>query len=224
VKSYFHSLQIKFLLVYLFGIFVLGAGVILFSRASIGAAPWDTAILNFETLAIAHNFPITKGMSSLFHTSLLLVVVMFMQRKAKHLLAVIPMVLISLSIDLWDNVFLVSLLTENHDIFTRIVWFFAATLLMTFGLASIIISGFPPNVYDDFHLTVLQVFKVKSFALGRWVVEFSGLTLGLVYAWIENDGFGSVSWLSLFLAITFGFFIQFFVNIFKRLHFINRVL
>ena len=85
--------------------------MILFSRASIGAAPWDTAILNFESLAIANNFPITKGMSSLFHTSLLLVVVMFMQRKAKHLLAVIPMVLISLSIDLWDNVFLVSLLT-----------------------------------------------------------------------------------------------------------------
>lgn len=224
MKTYFQSFNLKFLLVYLLGIFVLGAGVILFSRASIGAAPWDTAILNFESLAISYNISITKGMSSLFHTSLLLVVVMLMQRKVKHLLAIIPMTLISLSIDLWDNVFFVNVLTENFDLTTRILWFVAATILMTFGLASIIISGFPPNVYDDFHLTILQVFKINSFAAGRWVVEFSGLTLGLIYALLENNGLGAVSWLSLMLAITFGFFIQFFVTIFKRLKFINRIL
>ena len=224
MKLYFPAFKVKFLLVYLFGIFVLGAGVILFSRASIGAAPWDTAILNFESLAIANNIIITKGMSSLFHTSLLLLVVMLMQRKLKHLLAVIPMVLISLSIDLWDTVFFANLLTENYDFNTRIIWFIVATLLMTFGLASIIISGYPPNVYDDFHLTVLKVFKIKSFSMGRWIVEFSGLSLGLVYALIENDGLGALSWLSLFLAIIFGFVIKIFVNMYKRLNFINRVI
>jgi uncharacterized membrane protein YczE len=209
---------------YLFGIFVLGAGVILFSRASIGAAPWDTAILNFESLALANNIFITKGMSSLFHTTLLLLVVMVMQRNLKHLLAVIPMVLISLSIDLWDTVFFANILTENYDLNTRIIWFVVATLLMTFGLASIIISGYPPNVYDDFHLTVLKVFKIKSFSMGRWIVEFSGLSLGLLYALIENNGLGALSWLSLFLAIIFGFVIQIFVNMYKRLKFINRII
>jgi len=211
-------------MVYLFGIFVLGAGVILFSRASIGAAPWDTAILNFESLALANNIFITKGMSSLFHTTLLLLVVMVMQRNLKHLLAVIPMVLISLSIDLWDTVFFANILTENYDLNTRIIWFVVATLLMTFGLASIIISGYPPNVYDDFHLTVLKVFKIKSFSMGRWIVEFSGLSLGLLYALIENNGLGALSWLSLFLAIIFGFVIQIFVNMYKRLKFINRII
>jgi uncharacterized membrane protein YczE len=163
-------------------------------------------------------------MSSLFHTSLLLLVVMLMQRKLKHLLAVIPMVLISLSIDLWDTVFFANILTENYDLNTRIIWFIGATLLMTFGLASIIISGYPPNVYDDFHLTVLKVFKIKSFSMGRWIVEFSGLSLGLLYAVVENNGLGALSWLSLFLAIIFGFVIQVFVNIYKRLKFINRVI
>lgn len=222
MKTYFPAFKVKFLLVYLFGIFVLGGGVILFSRASIGAAPWDTAILNFESLAISNNILITKGMSSLFHTSLLLVVVMFMQRKAKHLLAVIPMVLISLSIDLWDTVFFVNILTDDYDLNTRIIWFVIATLLMTFGLASIIISGYPPNVYDDFHLTVLKVFRIKSFSMGRWIVEFSGLSLGLLYALIENNGLGALSWLSLFLAIIFGFVIQIFVKMYKRFKFINR--
>lgn len=224
MKSYFSDLKFKFILVYLFGIFVLGAGVILFSRASIGAAPWDTAILNFESLALANNIFITKGMSSLFHTTLLLLVVMVMQRNLKHLLAVIPMVLISLSIDLWDTVFFANVLTENYDLNTRIIWFVIATLLMTFGLASIIISGYPPNVYDDFHLTVLKVFKIKSFSMGRWIVEFSGLSLGLLYALIENNGLGALSWLSLFLAIIFGFVIKIFVNMYQRLKFINRVI
>jgi uncharacterized membrane protein YczE len=134
------------------------------------------------------------------------------------------MVLISLSIDAWDKIIFVSILTENLDLFTRMLFFVVATFLMTFGLASIIISGYQPNVYDDFHLTLLKIFKIKSFSMGRWIVEFLGLALGLVYALIENNGLGAVSWLSLFLAVTFGYFIQFFVQIYQHVKIINRSL
>lgn len=206
------------------GIVLLGAGVILFSRASLGSAPWDTAILNLESLMVHLNLPISKGTSSLIHTGVLLVFVLILQRKPQPLLAIIPMVLISLSIDGWDKIIFVSILTENLDLFTRIVFFVVATFLMTFGLASIIISGYQPNVYDDFHLTLLKIFKIKSFSMGRWIVEFLGLALGLVYALIENNGLGAVSWLSLFLAVTFGYFIQFFVQIYQHLKIINRSL
>ena len=206
------------------GIVLLGAGVILFSRASLGSAPWDTAILNLESLMVHLNLPISKGTSSLIHTGVLLVFVLILQRKPQPLLAIIPMVLISLSIDGWDKIIFVSILTENLDLFTRIVFFVVATFLMTFGLASIIISGYQPNVYDDFHLTLLKIFKIKSFSMGRWIVEFLGLALGLVYALIENNGLGAVSWLSLFLAVTFGYFIQFFVQIYQHVKIINRSL
>jgi hypothetical protein len=60
--------------------------------------------------------------------------------------------------------------------------------------------------------------------MGRWIVEFLGLSLGLVYALIENNGLGAVSWLSLFLAVTFGYFIQFFVQIYQHFKIINRSL
>lgn len=206
------------------GIVFLGAGVILFSRASLGSAPWDTAILNLESLMFHLNLPISKGTSSLIHTGVLLVFVLILQRKPQPLLAIIPMVLISLSIDAWDKIIFVSILTENLDLFTRMLFFVVATFLMTFGLASIIISGYQPNVYDDFHLTLLKIFKIKSFSMGRWIVELLGLSLGLVYALIENNGLGAVSWLSLFLAVTFGYFIQFFVQIYQHFKVINRSL
>lgn len=222
MKTLLNKINVKFLAIYLFGIVLLGAGVILFSRASLGSAPWDTAILNLERLMTHLGMPISKGTSSLIHTSVLLLFVLILQRKPQPLLAIIPMVLISFSIDLWDTIFFVNILTENLNLLTRIVFFVIATFLMTFGLASIIISGYQPNVYDDFHLTLLKVFKIKSFSMGRWIVEFLGLSLGLMYALIQNDGLGAVSWLSLFLALTFGYFIQFFVNIYKRLELINR--
>jgi uncharacterized membrane protein YczE len=222
VKKFNNWFKLKFFFLYLFGITLLGAGVIFFARSALGAAPWDTAILNLETLLLAQGIFITKGTSSLIHTSFLLVVVLVLQKSLKPLMAVMPMILISLMIDLWDKVILINLVTENLDLNTRILFFILATLLMTSGLATIIVSGFPPNVYDDFHLTVLKVFKIKSFSMGRWIVEFLGLTMGTIYAIIHGQGLGAVSFLSLLLAFSFGFIINIFVKIYKKIGFINR--
>jgi hypothetical protein len=95
---------------------------------------------------------------------------------------------------------------------------------MTWGLATIIISGFPPNVYDDLQLTLIRVFKIKSFTVARWIIEFSGLTLGLIYALIEGNGLGSITILSFLLAVAFGTLITFFLNLYKRFEIINRTL
>jgi hypothetical protein len=96
--------------------------------------------------------------------------------------------------------------------------------LMTWGLATIIISGFPPNVYDDFHLTILRVFKMKSFTLGRWIIEFMGVALGLIYALIQGDGLGSITILSFALAIAFGSLITMFVSLYSKRELVNREL
>jgi hypothetical protein len=95
---------------------------------------------------------------------------------------------------------------------------------MTWGLATIIISGFPPNVYDDFHLTILRVFKIKSFAVGRWIIEFMGVSIGLIYALIQGDGLGSITILSFALAIAFGSLITFFVHQYRQRGLLNRQL
>ena len=95
---------------------------------------------------------------------------------------------------------------------------------MTWGLATIIISGFPPNIYDEFHLTILKVFRIKSFALGRWIIEFMGVGTGLLYALIQGDGFGSITILSFILAVAFGSLITLFVKQYKTRGILNRQL
>jgi uncharacterized membrane protein YczE len=209
---------------YALGILALGLGVSLYARANLGVAPWDTAILNFQRLLFTFDINITIGQSSLIHTTVLLVIVLIVGQRWQSLMAVIPMIFISLSIDFWDRIVLVEVVTESLNVWTQITFFILATLLMTLGLATIIISGFPPNVYDDFHLTILRVFRIQSFALGRWIIEFMGVGTGLLYALIQGDGFGSITILSFVLAIVFGSFITYFVKLYRRLGLINRQL
>jgi uncharacterized membrane protein YczE len=209
---------------YALGILALGLGVSLYARANLGVAPWDTAILNFQRLLFTFDINITIGQSSLIHTTVLLVIVLIVGQRWQSLMAVIPMIFISLSIDFWDQIVLVEVVTESLNVWTQITFFILATLLMTLGLATIIISGFPPNVYDDFHLTILRVFRIQSFALGRWIIEFIGVGTGLLYALIQGDGFGSITILSFVLAIVFGSFITYFVKLYRRLGLINRQL
>jgi len=224
VKFPWIQFNLKYLTLYVLGIVALGLGVSLYVRANLGVAPWDTAILNFTRLLNSLDITITIGQSSLMHTTVLLLFVLLVGQRWQSLLAVIPMVLISLSIDFWDRVVLIDVLTSSLDLFTQIIFFILATLLMTWGLATIIISGFPPNVYDDFHLTLLRVFKIKSFALGRWIIEFLGVGVGLTYALIQGDGFGSITILSFGLAVAFGSFITYFVNLYRRMGVMNRQL
>ena len=213
-----------YLALYGLGILALGLGVSLFARANLGVAPWDTAILNLQRLLVVNNIQITIGQSSLIHTSVLLLTVLILGRTWQSILAIFPMILISLSIDLWDLWLLPAFGVQDLTLPFRIVAFLTALLLMTWGLATIIISGFPPNVYDDFHLTILRVFKIKSFTNARWIVEFLGVFTGLAYALLQGDGLGSITVLSFVLALAFGSLITVFVNLYRRAKIINREL
>jgi uncharacterized membrane protein YczE len=224
VKFSWIQFNLKYITLYVLGIFALGLGVALFARANLGVPPWDTAILNLKRLLISLQISITLGQSSLIHTFSLLMVVLILGRRWQSLMAVFPMVAISLSIDFWDSFVFINLSSDSLNLFTRIVFFVLATFLMTWGLATIIISGFPPNIYDEFHLTILKVFRIKSFALGRWIIEFMGVGTGLLYALIQGDGFGSITILSFILAVAFGSLITFFVKQYKTREILNRQL
>jgi uncharacterized membrane protein YczE len=224
VKLPWLKFSFKFLTLYFLGIIALGLGVSLFTRANLGVAPWDTAILNLKRLLDSLDLSITLGQSSLIHTTVLLIAVLLIGKRWESLLAVFPMVAISLAIDVWDIYLLPLLIPSSFNFLISIMVFFTAMILMTWGLATIIISGFPPNVYDDFHLTIIRVFKFRSFTAARWIIEFLGITLGLTYALIQGDGLGGVTFLSIGLAIAFGALINAFVKWYRRHELLNRQL
>ncbi|MBM3909636.1 MAG: hypothetical protein FJ352_02580 [Firmicutes bacterium] len=224
MKPTWHRFSIRFLSLYFIGILALGLGVALFSRANLGVAPWDTAVINLRSLLQSQDISITLGQSSLIHTTFLLILVLLIGKRWQALLAIFSMLLISLSIDLWDVVILPILFPSPLPLWLSILCFLSALVIMTWGLATIIISGFPPNVYDDLQLTLIRVFKIKSFTLARWMIEFSGLLLGFIYAMLEGNGLGSITILSFLLAVAFGSFITYFVKLYQRLDVINRTL
>jgi len=48
------------------------------------------------------------------------------------------------------------------------------------------------------------------------------VSVGLIYALIQGDGFGSITPLSFLLALAFGSLINFFVSYYRRLNLLNR--
>jgi uncharacterized membrane protein YczE len=223
VKAFIASLKPKYLVIYVLGILCLGLAVALLKRGNLGVPPWDTSTLNLQSLLKAYDMTITVGQSSLIHTTGLLILTLFMTKTWKALYALLPMILVSQSIDLFDIVLLHSLPVYESETFIQISFFVSGTLLMTFGLASIMISGYPPNIYDAFQLGLMKTFRIQSFTQARWILEFSGIGLGIFYAVIEGGpDWGSVTLLSIGLAAIFGTVIKIYIALYKRLNLMNR--
>ncbi len=223
MKAFIASLKPKYLVIYVLGILCLGLAVALLKRGNLGVPPWDTSTLNLQSLLKAYDMTITVGQSSLIHTTGLLILTLFMTKSWKALYALLPMILVSQSIDLFDIILLSSIPVYESNLLIQSILFLIGTLLMTFGLASIIVSGYPPNIYDAFQLGLMKTFQIKSFTQARWILEFSGIGLGIVYALIEGGpDWGSVTILSIGLAAIFGTVIKMYIALYKRLNLMNR--
>jgi uncharacterized membrane protein YczE len=210
-------------LIYLLGILALGLAVALLKRGNLGVPPWDTSTLNLQSYLASLSIPITVGQSSLLHTTFLLLLTLIITRSWKAFYAILPMLLVSQSIDLFDLLILKELPSFQNDVVIQLMLFIIGTLVMTFGLAAIIVSGYPPNIYDAFQLGIMKVFHIRSFTLARWILEFSGIGLGILYALLEpGEGFGTVTWLSIGLAAVFGTIIKQYIKLFKKFKLMNR--
>ena len=83
---------------YLSGFFFVGFFISLLLRAKLGAGAWDTVNYNFQAL-----FPtLTLGMCSFIFSGMIWVIVLIYRRELKYLTMLLPMIFVSLSIDLWD--------------------------------------------------------------------------------------------------------------------------
>jgi len=223
VKRFLTQLKPRYVVVYLLGILALGLAVALLKRSQLGVPPWDTSTLNLQSYLASFSITITVGQSSLIHTTFLLLLTWAITRSLKAFYALLPMILVSQSIDLFDLIVLVNLPSFQDVYEIQIPLFILGTLLMTFGLAAIIVSGYPPNIYDAFQLAIMKVFHIRSFTLARWILEFSGIGLGILYALLEpGEGLGTVTWLSIGLAAVFGTIIKQYIKVFKKMKIINR--
>ncbi|KFZ25538.1 MAG: hypothetical protein KQ78_02263 [Candidatus Izimaplasma bacterium HR2] len=203
---------------YLGGFFFIGLGVNLLLRAELGAGAWDTVTYNLQAV-----FPsLTLGMCSLLISVTIWIIVMAYRRKAKFLLMIIPLILVSLSIDLWDLVLLSDLMPKN--LIEQFIWAILGALFIPFSLSLVIASNFPAFVFDELMLMLKEIFKAKDIIGIRIGIEVFAVVLAIIFWFIADVtmdpsevsgadiGLGAVSYGTFILAFTIGPLIQFFLS------------
>lgn len=208
---------------YLSGFFFIGFGVNLLLRAGLGAGAWDTVNYNFQAI-----FPsLTLGMCSFFFSSIVWGIVLAFRRDYKFILMVIPMIFVSLSIDLWDIVILREYVPGNLT--EQFIWAIVGVLILPLALSLVISSHFPGFVFDELMLMLKQVFNTKGVGIIRIGIEVFGVTLAIIFwliADVEMDpndisgadiGLGKVSYLTFIFAFTIGPTMQLYLKVLEKI-------
>jgi len=182
---------------YLFGVFVLGFGINILFRSTLGVGAWDTVSYNFSKLIGS-----TWGLAAFIVNVTVLLFVLFYKRDIKYAVILIPIISLSFVIDLWDILILGNLTIEA--VWLQYLSYVGGAVLLSLGLALIIVSRFPAMVYDELTVILMKVLKVKRFFTMRIMIELFAILLATSIGFLATIGFGAVNVGSFILAIAIG--------------------
>lgn len=210
------------ILFYVSGFILIGLGVNLLLRAELGAGAWDTVNYNFNAL-----FPeLTLGMCSFIFAFIIWSIVMVYRRQSKFFFVLIPLLLVSVSIDLWDLFILSDIMPGS--LVEQFVWFIFGIIILPLSLSLVISSNFPAFVFDELMIMMHEVLKTKDVGSVRIGIELFAVALAIVFwliADVEMDpndisgadiGLGSISYGTFVFAVTIGPTIQLFLKVLEK--------
>lgn len=207
---------------YLLGFFVLGLSVNIMKASNLGTGAWDTVYINLYTLLnkVMNNTWITMGMLSFAMSFTIMLIVLGYRRKWSYLFMIIPVIGVALSIDFW-NILVFKDQIANQLIY-QILFFVLGIAVLPLGLALIVKSKFTAYVFDELMLMFVKITKAKSITYVRLVIEFVGISIGLIIGYYANfvyDGtFGAVNLGSLLLTFTISPVMTLYYKLFKIDH------
>lgn len=198
---------------YIVGFILLGLGVNLLARSDFGIGAWDTTTFNLHLLI--NSDYVTKGITSMIISFTLMTFVIAYTRKWVLLFISIPILLLGSFIDFWD-IYVFGTEYMPTEIFLRIGFFISGAIMLPFGLALVVASKFPATIFDELTIVVMDILKTRSITKARLVVEFIGISLGVLFGLLATGGLAYVSWGSLVLAVILPPVINFFINLLGR--------
>lgn len=182
---------------YVFGVFVLGFGINLLLRSTLGAGAWDTVCNNFSQLIGS-----SLGTASFIINVTVLAFVLIYNKDIKYAVILLPILSLALVIDLWDIVILGNLSIEK--VWLQVISYIGGGIILSFGLALIIVSRFPAMVFDELTVTLMRLFKIKKFFTMRIMIELFAIVLATIFGFLAGIRFGAVNFGSFILAIAIG--------------------
>ncbi|MGS0971871.1 MAG: YczE/YyaS/YitT family protein [Candidatus Izemoplasmataceae bacterium] len=199
---------------YIVGFFFLGLGANLALRSTVGAGPWDT--VTYSLRALLENrlgMVVTLGNASFIINMTVMSIVILYRRKIKYLFMLIPLFLISLSIDFSDLI----LLGDYYPTMwlTKGLFFVFGLIAIPFGIAMIIFSKYTAFVFDELMLMFMDIFHTKKMSYIRISNEVFALLLAIFFGVLAGIGIGQVNIGSFFIALSVGPLIELFSRLLK---------
>ncbi|WP_242258937.1 YczE/YyaS/YitT family protein [Streptococcus thoraltensis] len=198
------------ILFYLLGLFLVGLGITLCTKASLGVSPVVSLAYN---VSVIFNIPI--GITSFANFSLCIFIqFLLLGKEFDHfrILQVVASFLTSFVMQLFDNTLLTPRLLSM-----RFVWLLAGIVIVGCGAALTVAMRFIPNPADALAHTIGQV-TGKGFGTGKNLLDLVFISLSLVLSFGFGKGWLGVNIGTLIASLVTGRVIAVFFPIFEKLY------
>jgi uncharacterized membrane protein YczE len=189
---------------------IIGLGVSPMIRSDFGVSSWDT--LNYS-LMNALDIPFALASAITATTALLLIIILY--QSLSYFVMIIPIILISLFIYLFDSVIFTSLQYDSY--LEHIAGFIFGMLLLPLGGSLIIITKLPAAVYDELMLAVMSKTNSTRLPIVRSIIELTVILIALIIGIIGGIGTGRIGAGTLVFALVIGWMIRFYLTLFERM-------
>lgn len=186
--------NVRKIIQYIFGNFLVALGVVTLLKTDIGAGAWDTVTANLSQLT-----GLTLGLSSFLIQIIIVFIITIYRKNIKYLLITVSIFFIAVFIDFWDLVVYQEFTYE--PLLIQATAFISGVFILTFGLSLIILTHFPAAIFDELMMMIMSIFNTEKIFFPRLFVEMFALFLATILGVIAGIGFGAVNIGSFFLAL-----------------------
>lgn len=220
------KVTVKNTIIYVLGFLIVGLGINLMDKSTLGLGAWDTVTFNLYdyliiVLGLSESF-VKVGYVSGVIAMILMSAVLLYRKKAKYLLMLIPIFLMVNVINLWYYLVFESIVVEAF--YLELLFFILGLVFLPLGLSLVVSSSYPAFVFEEFTFMLRELFHIKTFAIARLIIEFSGIAIGSLFGFLlylhDNSLplLGSVGFGSFIVMFSIGPSINFFLKVLKVNH------
>lgn len=194
-RRYPFSLVSVRIIQYFLGFFTLTLGVVLILRTNFGAGSWDATVANLSLLINS-----TLGIASFIINATIFAIILFFRRKKAYLLIIVPIIMMSLTIDFWDILIIPDSLLEGSNLVVRSLFFLIGITILPLGLALIVTSNYKAGTVDELMLLIMDYFKTQKVFFIRLGIEILAIVLAVLFSLLASEGLGVVNFGTLIIA------------------------
>lgn len=170
-------------------------------RSAFGPAPFDVLFVHLKLTT-----PLTMGMAAFLFQGSLIIFIAIMRRSLRYLGSFAALLVGSVALDFWDLIVLVDFYPENF--WARLAVYFGGIYFLTLGLGIAATTNLATVSFDELMYLIMDWFHTKKVVVIRFLIEFSGIALGVIVGFIGGIGFGEATIASVIIALLLPFLLQ----------------